>query len=685
MKHMGIIEDLERNHATMLSWSMMGGGAISLPFLEKQIYGEVPPQLRFHGYMNEKEFNEECLKRGILPFAVVYEAQGWEFPVVLNKEETEIVEMNILRSGEDVKWYGLREITNNEYHTLFNKKFEDYFPGGLYNSDGEKVADLWSECATRDMYGNLTHCGWVEVDGLTQTCYGMCRNNPVWREYLKKNIKILIDAGARAIQLDETETPICSFGFGGCFCKDCLKQFRAYLKKLKEKGRLSKEMEQFDLDTFDYAKLLREKNVSWPKDFSNIPFAEIYWRFHVETHNKHFQELISYAREYGKKKGINIKVSGNFTNMHLLYFPSLDYVDCCTTELRRTVFKRHNWLRMAAGYTQDKPVILAESPYDGFMPKFVELIHHGKADDYYRLFMMEPAVHGISMAFPYGAWMGNKTKDSFHAPYKTGEEVQDFLYRHDYLFSKKSGANVLVLYGFNTYMQRDWHSGRGENLFYTDADDLLSYSVTYDERAPKMPFFDITQKMTERQIPYDVKVLGDGDLVPDMFSVNDLLQYDMVVVPVCDWLTENQASVISEIAGSKPVYVYGDFALNLANAVDGLKMQPYSVIVNETGKVSLKDFIEALSAEYDNFRIIGCDNTNIYLQKAITDKGTVVHFLNYAYDKEKHETISQSFTIDLKLEQFKNISTYTLSGEPIRYDFLLSPRQGFVRLKLHDV
>jgi len=685
MKHMGIIEDLERNHATMLSWSIMGGGAISLPFLEEQIYGEVPPQLRFHGYMNEKEFNEECLKRGILPFAVIYEAQGWEFPVVLNEEETEILEMNILRSGEDVKWYGLREFTNNQYHKLFKKKFEDYFPGGLYNSDGENVTDLWTECATKDMYGNPTHCRWVEVEGLTRTCHGMCRNNPVWREYLKKNIEIIIDAGARAIQLDETETPICLFGAGGCFCKDCLKQFRVYLRNLKVRGQLPKEMEQFDLETFDYAKFLRERNITWPRNFSSIPFADLYWRFHVETHNKHFQELVTYAREYAGKKGIDIKVSGNFTNMHLLYLPSLDYVDCCTTELRRTVFKRHNWLRMAAGYTQDKPVVLAESPYDGFMPKFVELIHKGKADDYYRLFMMEPAVHGISMAFPYGAWMGNKTKDSFHAPYKTGEEVQDFLYYHDDLFSKKSGANVLVLYSFNSYMQNDWHSGQGENLFYTDADDLLSYSVTYDNRAPEMPFFDITQKMIEKQIPYDVKVLGDGDLVPDTFSIDDLSQYDMVVVPGCDWLTENQAGVINEFAKSKPVYVYGDFAQNLADAVDSLKEQPYSVVVNETGEAPLKEFIEALSAGYDNFRIIAYDNANIYIQKAITGRGMVLHLLNYAFDKEKYKTIRQSLTIDIKLEQFKHISTYTLSGEQIKYDILQSPRQGFVRLKLYDV
>ena len=131
----------------------MGSGAISLPFLERQIYGEIPPQLRFHGYLNDKEFNEECLKRGILPYAVVYQAQGWEFPVVLNEDETEIMEMNILHSGKEPKTYGLTEFTQDKYHTVFNKVFADYFPEGIYNSEGELVTDLYEECTSRNLYG----------------------------------------------------------------------------------------------------------------------------------------------------------------------------------------------------------------------------------------------------------------------------------------------------------------------------------------------------------------------------------------------------------------------------------------------------------------------------------------------------------------------------------------------------
>jgi hypothetical protein len=688
MKHIGMVEELEKNRATMLSWSMMGSGAISLPFLERQIYGEIPPQLRFHGYLNDKEFNEECLKRGILPYAVVYQAQGWEFPVVLNEDETEILEMNIIRSDESSQTYGLTEFTQDKYHTLFNKVFADYFPDGIYNSDGELVTDLYEECTTRNLYGEPTHSHWLEVTGLPQTCYGMCRNNPVWRTYLKKIVEIQIEAGARAIQLDECETPICSIGYGGCFCKDCMKQFREFLKKKKAEGKLPKEMEGFDLDTFDYGVYLREHHINWPQDYLKAPFTDLYWEFSVEAHNRHFKEIISYVKQYGKeKKNIDVKVSGNFTNMHLLYLPCLDDVDCCITELRRTVFHRHNWFRLAIGYTQDKPLILAESPYDGFMPKFVELVSRGKADDYYRLFIMEAAIHGCSMAFPFGAWMGNATKDCFQAPYKVGTEVQEYLYRHDDLLSKKSGANVLVLYSYQSYMERDWQCGQGENLNYENKDDLLSYSVTYDERAKRMPFFEVTQKMTDSQVSYDVLILGNDGLTKDTFKAEDLAQYDMVVIPDCDWMTENQVAVIEKYAKKHPVCVYGKYAQNQPGALDALRKCDGSIIVEDiaNAEASVNDFMNLFNEEYASRRQLFCDNPNFYLQKAITEKGTVVHFLNYAFDTDRYQTIPQDAVIDVEMDPSKRIETYTLSGEPLKYEVLQSAEKGKVRLKLKDV
>ncbi len=125
----------------------------------------------------------------------------------------------------------MREFTQNTYPKLW-KPFEHYFPDGLVNSDGEVVTDLLEECTSRDIYGEACHSTWVEVPGNEHYAYLMDRNNPVWREYLKAIIRIQIDAGVAGVQLDEADLPIFATGYGGCFCKDCMKLFRAWLQAL---------------------------------------------------------------------------------------------------------------------------------------------------------------------------------------------------------------------------------------------------------------------------------------------------------------------------------------------------------------------------------------------------------------------------------------------------------------------
>jgi hypothetical protein len=667
-KHQGMIEDLVANHATMLAWSMMGGGAVSLPFLESQIYGNIPPAPRFHGFMNEKEFNQECLTRGITPFAVIYQAQSWEFPVRFNTDHTAINEINILRHEGDYEWYGTREFTQDTYPALFPRKFRDYFPGGLVNSNGEEVTDLWDECASRDIYGGPVHSGWVEVEGYWHTCRHPCRNNPVWQTYIKKQAEIIIDAGAVAIQLDETENPLTAAAWGGCFCKDCMKQFRAYLKRRRADGTLPEKMAGLDLDAFDYGVYLRERHVHWPDNIKDIPFVRVYWDFQIEAANKTFQDIIRFIRDYGQKKySRTMKVSGNFFNMHMLYRPSLEALDLCVTENRRTVLRRHEWYRMAAGCTGDKPLVVAESPYDGFMQKFVELIHEGKADDYYRLFVMEAAAHGISMCYPYGSWMGNKARDAFYPPRETAKQTADFLYDYDRYFGKRSGAKVLVLYDFHTNRFRDWQTSQGESLVAGDADDLLSYKVIYEGNIEKVAYYDIGRKMIDRRIFFDVCVLGDGIFAADDFGEENLASYDVVVSAGCGFLTKNQAAALKKYAAKKPLLIYGSYGENLPGEKDaavknGARFWPERVDREE----ALREFCRAVEDACYPYRIVDWDNGNLYIQQTIVDGSRVLHVLNYCFDKTAYRTIPQEASITVRSVSGISVRALTLDGSAVQ-------------------
>jgi hypothetical protein len=230
-RRLRMVEQLHEYKATMLVWSALGGGSVSLLYLEQEAFGAIDPRFRFYGFVNDSEFIQACQQHGIKVFGIVFEVQGWEFPVELNEAEDAILALNELRGVGTQGWMGLREFTQNRYPKLW-KSFESYFPGGLLNSDGEQVTDLLEECCSRDIHGRPCHAHWVECPDRSHYCYEMDRNNPVWREYLKAIIRIQIDAGVAGVQLDEAETPITSLQYGGCFCKDCMKGFRAYLQAL---------------------------------------------------------------------------------------------------------------------------------------------------------------------------------------------------------------------------------------------------------------------------------------------------------------------------------------------------------------------------------------------------------------------------------------------------------------------
>ena len=101
------------------------------------------------------------------------------------------------------------------------------------------MTDLIEECVARDIHQQPCHARWVECPDREHQCFYMDRNNPVWREYLKAVIRIQIDAGVDGIQLDEAELPMGAFQYGACFCKDCMKGFRAYLPALRRRAPTS--------------------------------------------------------------------------------------------------------------------------------------------------------------------------------------------------------------------------------------------------------------------------------------------------------------------------------------------------------------------------------------------------------------------------------------------------------------
>lgn len=642
-RSMRMVEDLEKYKGTILVWSVMGGGSISLPYLENEAFGEVDPRLRFYGYMNDAEFIAECNKRGIKTMGIVFEVQGWEFPVTVSEDGRSMKQFNVIREGEASDTYGLNEFASGKFDGLFRTSLKDYYPQGIFNSDGERVTDLQEEVAARTFRGEPVHAQWVEVVGHSKTCYQTCRNNPVWREYLKKIMELQIDAGVAGIQLDEAELPITSMGAGGCFCKDCRKQFRAYLQKRKAAGTLSPVYEHIDLESFDYQEYILEKGYASPEE---SPMFRDYYEFQMRAVKKHFTELADHAREYARRtRNKEILVSGNFFNCMPVYYPFEDKVDVIITEMEKTLFRQPHWYRYISGYSNTKPVIVAENPYGGIVPQLLEMLEAGQGYDLYRLFLLEASVYGCNMSVPYGGWMGNTIKNAFYPPASVTAQVQGFLAEHEEYYSKDSSAMIMVAYSFPSYYWREVTKSGGANALVEDESILFYKSLDMEsEGASRLPFWEVIHLMSDRQVIYDVRMFGDEDLRPDRVDVSQWQQYELIVLPECDFLTANQREELEKyIDRGGRLLMFGKTAENCpgwarqmaekknviicANpASRGEAMELFGQVFEELNDRIAQVKVRVEDVSLQNFVGVHCHRNHGV---------NTIHLLNYHYDRKE--------------------------------------------------
>jgi hypothetical protein len=655
-RRLKMIEDLEAYHATSLVWASLGGGSVSLPYLEEEAWGEVDSRFRFYGFVNDAEFIQRCQERGIKVFGCVFEVQGWQFPVELNDDETEILSMNELRGVGKKTWLGLREFTQNTYPKIW-KPLEDYFPDGLMNSDGEKVTDILEECTSRDIYGEACHSTWVEVPENEHYAYLMDRNNPVWREYLKAIIRIQIDAGVAGVHLDEADLPIFATGYGGCFCKDCMKLFRAYLQALPAE-EVPEPLKDTALDTFHYGSWLLERGYDFKSDRETTPLYWDYIRFQRKTIVGYFAELADYIKEYGRSKGRDVLVCGNYYYLSPHYYPFEPKADILVTEMNATSYRQPAWCRYAAGFARGKPVIVVENPYGGVGPELLPKLQRGRGYDLYRMMQYEASALGINMSVPYGAWMGSVIEDSFWAPHDVTVEIQDFIYENERLYSAETFSEVALLFSIQSAYDWEEHDGwKNRYPFWTAADGLV-----------------------EQHQPFDVIVLPEGELREDWITAEDLAKYRTVVLPECTALTPAQVGAIRGYLdrGGKAIAT-GELGRDLDDdARASLLGHPNLVRATD---VRADDFARGPQVVVDRGVDLG-----INLHR-VGDKEAAIHVIRYDYDEERDEVpVIERMTLDVRLSRpFRSLTVLSPTGEVGHRLTFSRERREMHRIELENV
>jgi hypothetical protein len=615
-RRLRMVDDLVDYRATVLVWAAMGGGSLALPYLEQEAFGDPGPRARFYGTVNDSEFVAACQARGIKVFGIVFEAQGWEFPVELNDDETTILALNELRGVGHRDWLGLREFSSNRYPGLW-PAFEHYFPGGLTNSAGEPVTDLISECVARDIDQQPCHARWVECPDRDHQCFYMDRNNPVWREYLKAVIRIQIDAGVDGIQLDEAELPLGAMQYGACFCRDCMAGFRAHLQGLSSPPE---QLSGVDLATFHYGDWLLAQGYDFRDRQRESPLFDDYYAYQCSAIATHFAELARYARQYAQSVGREVLVSGNFFNLDPHYLPLADEVDLIITEMRNTTYRQPEWYRYVDAfrrYAGVSDVVVVENPYGGIVPELLEALSRGGGHDRLRLSLYEAAAFGANMSVPYGSWLGATLQDSFWAPHDLLTEIQDFVAETEELRSADSANNTLVLYSVVSLRDLVNEADTGDNL------------VNARDETVEVPFRRVTETLSQASVPFDVRLLTDGGLAGDRLDYQDLQGYRTVVLPGCWWLTDHQVTTLLEhLDAGGQVLATGDVGTN-ATGPDRDRLRDHPGLVH----VAPADVLQHLGGGPQVVCSAGLA-TNLY---QLPDGRVAAHLVNYDYDDEQDQ------------------------------------------------
>ncbi len=644
-RRLKMIDDLRDYRATALVWSALGGGSISLPYLEQEAFAEIDPRFRFYGFVNDSEFIRECQKHGIKVFGIVFEVQGWEFPVEINEAEDTILSLNELRGVGKREWIGLREFSQNRYPELW-PPIETYFPGGLVNSLGEKVTDLTEECCSRDIYGNPLHARWVECPDREHQCYLMDRNNPVWRDYLKAVIRIQIDAGVDGVQLDEAELPLTSLQYGGCFCKDCMREFREYLQSLPSEQR-STELAHVDLGHFHYGDWLREQGYDFQHNREESPLFWDYVRCQRRAITRYFGELADYARQYAASKGRTVLVSGNFFNLFDQYYSLEPYVDLVITEMRNTRYRQPAWYRYVSGFVGPKPVIVVENPYGGIIPELIERLKVGQGYDLFRMSMYEAAALGANMSMPYGSWMGSVIEDSFYAAHELCVEIQRFLADHEHLYGKPTLSETAVVYSVESSFQ----PVSRRDLF---ADNRTNASGEY-----RVPFWDVCEVLADAAQPFDVLFFPDGQLRADTLRIADLQQYRTLILPDCWLLTPEQSRLLSAYLDQ------GGHLLVLGNLGTNRPESERQIWLTHPNTTLAADGFR-LDQLPEGFQVTLDSAVNLAINIQQVSAGAAVHLIRYDYDADQDGVpVLPEVKLAIRLpKRLERAEVYSPNGNP---------------------
>ena len=628
MKNMQMVEDITDMHGNMLVWSSLGSGAIGLPYMDREANEDIPPRLRLYGFMNDSEFCEEMRKRGVKVFSVLWKAQLWEFGAEFNEDESKLLSLNILRGASgNHKYVGMSELSTNKYPKIFSP-IEKYFPDGLTNYFGEKVGDFLEEFKATSLEGRNILSSWLMAPGHDHKCYSPCSNKDSYIAYLKRDVEMMIDAGAGGLHIDEYDTQKHVFCNAGCFCRECVAKFRERLKR----KNIPLPEDAGDINSFDYRAYLLGKGYTDEKilafngnDRWDIPLFREYFDMQMESVEHVVKEISTHAKEYAKRtRGEDFPVTANLFQCYPLGDSVKKYLDILAGEKTDIRPRQDGWYRFAHGWLNGKDCCFVEDP-NAYVREINNDIKDGISDRFI-LFIMEPLAHGFHVAFPYGSWLQNQVKDAFWPDLRVLRKLGPWLDEKEALFGKEHIADIAIIYdSASAYENGVSEPAAGGTSTYNkiermDLKDVkeLGQQASFANQGDFEHFHNLTQALSDRHVLYNV-LFESGD---EPLTMDKLAGYKTVVVPDAFLMDDAAGALIAEYAKN------GGEVITLERRIKALEEFSHYTAENAGELVDLladrKDYIDAPESP-----LYGFD-----LRK--TAEGCAIHLVNYSCNEATH-------------------------------------------------
>jgi len=631
IKNLHMIDDIESMQGNTLIWSSLGSGAIGLPYLDLEANDKVAPRLRLYGFLNDREFCEECARRNITVFSVLWKAQLWEFPAEFNDDETELLSLNLTRNAGSKKGFvGMSELSTNRYPKLF-APIEKYFPDGLHDFRGNRVHDFLEEFKSVSLDGRSILSAWLMASGHGHICYAPCANKDSYLAYLKKDVEMMADAGAGGLHIDEYDTQKHVLSNAGCFCDECMHKFAKYLSD----NDITLPTDVHNLDSFDYRSYLKSKGIrdeelvasngtrrfSVPlyRAFTDMQLASIEWI--VRNVTEHFKD---YTRA---RRGVAAPVTANLFQCLPHSWDSKKYLDILAGEKTQIQLRQDGWYKFAFGWANGKETCFVEDP-NAYVRDVIEDIKNN-IHDRFILFLLEPMAHGFHIAFPYGSWLQNQVKDAFWPDLRVTRALGTWLSENERLFPRNPVAGTAVLYDLPSALENEISEPADDTpleVQFGEEKELGRVNfVSKDGRFEV--FFNLIQKMSDANVLYNVLYVSPDEEL----SAKRLSPYSALIVPDAPRMSEHTATVIQswQKKGGRLITCG-----RICSKLPDVESMEQAEIVREFTQA---DTVVHVVAEVP-----------IGLAVHRIDGGYALHLVNYQYNEQTHH-IDEITTVRLRL------------------------------------